>query len=377
MKETIELLAQLIVCPSLTPNDAGCQEIIIERLKKAGFTCETMIFENVTNLWAKRGNGSPLVVFAGHTDVVPTGPTSDWSYPPFKAQIEQDYVYGRGAADMKGALAAMIVAAEKFLQQQPNFAGTLAFLLTSDEEGKGEYGTKKVIEALLNRGEKIDFCLIGEPSSIEKAGDQIRIGRRGSLHGKLVIHGKQGHVAHPHLADNPIHKSALILHTLSETEWDQGNHDFPPTSFQITNLHSGTGATNVIPGHLESLFNLRFSTAITPEEIKTKIKSILNAAKMNYEIEWNIGGEPFLTKRGSLVEAVVAAIKETTGIDTKLSTGGGTSDGRFIAPTGAEVVELGTSHATAHHVNECVKLEDIQTLTAIYQSLLFKLLKTT
>lgn len=370
MNDLIPLLEQLIACPSLTPNDAGCQKIIGERLSQHGFSCESMTFDNVDNLWARYGKKSPLVVFAGHTDVVPTGPVSDWESSPFQASLRDGFLYGRGAADMKSALAAMIVAAEKFVSENAKFPGSLAFLITSDEEGPAINGTQKVVEALLNRGEKIDYCIIGEPSSIHQIGDQIRVGRRGSLHGKLVVHGKQGHVAHPHLAINPIHKSMLALHELTEIEWDKGNENFPPTTFQITNIRGGTGVTNVIPGHLETLFNFRFSTAVTTNDLQIRTESILNKHKLNYDIEWKVGGDPFLTRQGKLIAATEAAIKAITALDTQLSTGGGTSDGRFIAPTGAEVVELGVSHATAHHVNERVQVDGLFKLATIYNQLL-------
>lgn len=375
MNDLIPLLEQLIACPSLTPNDAGCQKIISERLTQRGFHCEFMSFEDVDNLWARYGQKTPLVVFAGHTDVVPTGPLSDWQSQPFKPTVREEFLYGRGAADMKGALAAMIIAAENFVRENANFSGSLAFLITSDEEGPAINGTRKVLDALKARGEKIDYCVIGEPSSINEAGDQIRIGRRGSFHGKLVIHGKQGHVAHPHLAINPIHQAVLALHELAETVWDKGNENFPPTTFQITNIHGGTGATNVIPGHLEVLFNFRFSTAVTVQELAARTEAILNKHHLKYDIEWMLGGEPFLTRKGKLIDATQQAIKKIVGLDTKLSTGGGTSDGRFIAPTGAEVVELGTLHATAHHVNENVKIEDVRKLAAIYNQLLTILLR--
>lgn len=368
--DVISLAQQFISCPSLTPNDAGCQVIFKERLARLGFTCESLRFEEVDNLWARRGTASPLVVFAGHTDVVPTGPEADWASQPFLPEIRSGYLYGRGASDMKGSLAAMVVATEQFIQDHPHFAGSIAFLITSDEEAAAVNGTQKVIEVLQKRKEKIDYCIIGEPSSDKEIGDQIRVGRRGSLHGKLIIHGKQGHVAHPHLAKNPIHLSALALHDLVQMEWDKGNADFPPTTFQITNIRGGTGAANVIPGHLEVLFNFRFSTAVTVDELKKRTEVILDKYGLQYNIDWHIGGHPFLTKKGKLIAATQKAIQEITGREVKLSTGGGTSDGRFIAPTGAEIVELGPSHATAHQVNESVKVEDLSILTIIYKKLL-------
>jgi succinyl-diaminopimelate desuccinylase len=373
MSQTLLLTKELISRPSITPNDAGCQALISERLSKLGFVCEHLRFGDVDNLWAKRGTAAPLIVFAGHTDVVPTGPASDWQSPPFTPEIRGEFLYGRGASDMKGAIAAMVIAVADFLTKHPDFPGSLGFLITSDEEAAAINGTQKVIAELQKRGEKIDYCIVGEPSSIEQTGDQIRIGRRGSLHGRLVVHGKQGHVAHPHLALNPIHQSALALHELAKTVWDNGNTDFPATTFQISNIHSGTGAANVIPGHVDVLFNFRHSTAVTTAELQARTAQTLHAHGVRHDIEWHIGAEPFLTKRGRLVEATQAAIKDVTGLDTILSTGGGTSDGRFIAPTGAEVVELGVSHATAHQVDECVRVADLDTLTRIYSKLLEEL----
>ncbi len=365
----IELAIELLRRPSVTPDDAGCQTLIGDRLTQAGFQCETMRFGEVDNLWAKYGHSAPLFVLAGHTDVVPPGPTSDWTSAPFSPEIRAGYLYGRGACDMKGAIAAMVIAAEQIVKH-PHFKGSIAFLLTSDEEGPSIDGTKKVLETLRQRGEQIDYCLIGEPSSDQQVGDQIRVGRRGSLHGKLTIHGKQGHVAHPHLALNPIHTSALALHELAQTEWDKGNAHFPPTTFQISNLHSGTGAANVIPGHLASLFNFRYSTAITPEQLKARTEEQLHKHQLPFDIEWTIGAEPFLTRHGKLITATQQAIKEITDLTVALSTGGGTSDGRFIAPTGAEVVELGVTHATAHHVNECTRVDDLETLVKLYQRIM-------
>ncbi len=376
MTETLQLAMQLIACPSITPNDADCQKIIADRLTAIGFTCESLRFEDVDNLFARYGTEAPLIVFAGHTDVVPTGPVADWMSPPFHPTIRNDYLYGRGACDMKSAIASMVVAAEKFIYHHPHFSGSLAFLITSDEEAAAINGTQRVMQVLKERNIKIDYCIIGEPSSEKKVGDQIRIGRRGSLHGKLAVHGKQGHVAHPHLALNPIHQSMQALHELAHSEWDKGNENFPPTTFQITNIHSGTGAANVIPGHLEALFNFRFGTAVTIDELKHRTQEIFNRRNLQSEIEWKMGGEPFLTSHGKLINATQQAIKDVTGLDVKLSTGGGTSDGRFIAPTGAEVVELGASHATAHQIDECVNIHDLETLTQIYVKLLTLLLVT-
>lgn len=371
--DVVTLAEQLISCPSVSPNDAGCQKIIEERLKHSGFECEALHFVDVDNLWAKYGKGEPLVMFAGHTDVVPSGPEPDWVSHPFMPEIRSGFLYGRGACDMKGAVAAMIVAVEKFIKATPDFPGTIALLITSDEETHAINGTQKVIEVLQKRGEKIDYCIIGEPSSEHQIGDQIRVGRRGSLHGQLAIHGKQGHVAHPHLAINPIHIAALALHELVQTEWDKGNDSFPPTTFQITNIHGGTGAANVIPGHLEILFNFRFSTAVTIEQLQERTEKLLQKHGLKFTIEWKVNGQPFLTKRGKLIQTAQQCIKEITGLDVRLSTGGGTSDGRFIATMCAEIVELGVSHATAHQVDECVKIEDLETLVTVYQLMLKKL----
>lgn len=370
MIDTLSLLEKLIACPSITPEDAGCQTIIGSLLTNAGFHCEAMHFKDVDNLWATKGDKSPLLVFVGHTDVVPTGPLSDWLTPPFTPTIRDGRLYGRGASDMKGALAAMVIAALKFVAAKPNFAGTLGFLVTSDEEGPSENGTQQVIAELNKRGIKIDYAIVGEPTSLEVVGDQIRVGRRGSLHGKLTIHGKQGHVAQPQFAQNPIHHSMRILDELAHTEWDRGNEHFPATTFQITNVHSGTGALNVIPGHIEIAFNFRYSTAVTIEQLMARTKSILQKIGLKSDIEWQVGAEPFLTPKGTLIDKTRDVIKIISGCDVNLSTGGGTSDARFIAPTGAEIIELGVSHSTAHQVNEYVLLDDLEKLTTIYYTLL-------
>lgn len=370
MNETILLAKKLMSCPSVTPHDAGCQTMIADRLEALGFVCEPMRFGEVDNLWARHGTQAPLIVFAGHTDVVPTGPLDEWTSPPFEPEIRDGKLYGRGASDMKGGIAAMIVATENFLRGNPNFKGSIAFLLTSDEEGPAIDGTKKVIDVLQQRDVKIDYCIVGEPSTDTKIGDQIRVGRRGSLHSTLQIHGKQGHVAHPQHAKNPIHLSALALHELSHTEWDKGNEHYPPTTFQISNIHAGTGAANVIPGHLEILMNFRFSTAVTIEQLQQRTTDLLKKHGLHFDLDWRVGAEPFLTQQGKLIAATQAAIKTVTGLDVNLSTGGGTSDGRFIAPTGAEVIELGVSHATAHHINEWINVADLETLTLIYQTIL-------
>jgi succinyl-diaminopimelate desuccinylase len=371
---TIKLAQALIQQPSVTPEDAECQDMMRAHLTPLGFKCETMVFEDVTNLWARKGSEGPLICFAGHTDVVPTGPEDQWQYPPFAAELADGFLHGRGAADMKGSLAAFITACERFTKAYPNHSGSIAYLITSDEEGPAKHGTVKVIEALEAPNEKIDWCLVGEPSSTEQLGDVIKNGRRGSLNAKLNILGKQGHVAYPHLADNPIHTASLALAELTTIEWDQGNDFFPATSFQITNFNCGTGATNVIPGQGEVLFNFRFCTEVTAEQLMNKTEAILQKHNLHYEIEWNLSGQPFLTEAGPLVDAAVAAIKEAKGIDTNLSTSGGTSDGRFIAPTGAQVLELGPLNATIHQIDEHVSIQDLNDLSDIYEGILVKLL---
>lgn len=373
LSKTLELTKALISCPSLTPDDAGCQKIIADRLSRLKFTIENMRFGEVDNLWARYGTKAPLLVFAGHTDVVPTGPLDAWTSDPFLPTIRGEFLYGRGAADMKSGLAAMIVAAENFIEKNPNFAGSIAFLITSDEEGPSIDGTRKVIETLVKRQEKIDYCVIGEASSQKEIGDQIRVGRRGSLHGTLQIHGKQGHVAYPELANNPIHSVALALHTLAQEKWDKGNEFFPPTTFQMSNIHSGTGAANVIPGELDVKFNFRFSTAVTVAELQERVTKILKDHHLKFDLEWNLSGNPFLTKKGKLVKAAQEVIKRLTGLDTILSTGGGTSDGRFIAPTGAEVIELGPCNDSVHQTNENVRISDLEKLTTVYEQLLERL----
>jgi succinyl-diaminopimelate desuccinylase len=374
MSACLSLLQELIRCPSITPNDAGCQKIISQRLQNLGFQLEPMRFNNVDNLWARHGTQPPLVVLAGHTDVVPPGPLAAWTTDPFEPHIREGLLYGRGAADMKSGLAAMIIATENFLQKNPLYNGSIAFLITSDEEGISIDGTKKVVEKLVARNEKMDYCIIGEASSNNLLGDQIRIGRRGSLSGKLIIHGKQGHVAFPHLAKNPIHLMAPALQELTTTMWDEGNAFFPPTTFQISNLHAGTGANNVVPGELEMQFNLRFSPAVTAEELQQRITKILENYPLNFALQWDLSGHPFLTKQGKLVSAIKQAIQELTGLKTILSTGGGTSDGRFIAPTGTEIIELGPCNASVHQVNEHVRVADLEVLAQIYTRTLEQLL---
>ncbi|MCF6235976.1 MAG: succinyl-diaminopimelate desuccinylase [Gammaproteobacteria bacterium] len=374
MSPTLELTQALINCQSITPDDAGCQPMIIHRLEAIGFKIEKLRFGDVDNFWARRGNEGPLFAFAGHTDVVPTGPESQWDSPPFAAEIKNGYLYGRGAADMKGSIAAMVTACERFIADNPNHQGSIAFLITSDEEGPADDGTVKVIEHLEARNEKIDWCLVGEPTSGQQLGDMIKNGRRGSLNGKLTIHGVQGHIAYPHLAKNPIHLAVPALTELSTKKWDQGNKFFPPTTFQVSNINAGTGATNVIPGDLELLFNFRYSTEVTHEQLKESVHQVLDKHQLKYTLEWNLSGQPFLTPEGALVDAACAAIKEVTHIETEISTTGGTSDGRFIAPTGAQVLELGPLNATIHKINECVRAEDLNILSDVYERMLGKLL---
>ena len=374
MSDTLELAKDLISRPSLTPEDSGCQALIAERLSKIGFEIENMRFGETDNLWARRGTDGPLFAFAGHTDVVPTGPEENWKFPPFEPTIENGILYGRGTADMKSSIACMLTACERFIKQNPNHNGSIAFLITSDEEGPAHDGTVKVIETLEARNEKINWCLVGEPSSTAKVCDVIKNGRRGSLGCTLKVKGKQGHVAYPHLAKNPIHEFAPVLKILAETEWDQGNEYFPATSFQVSNIHSGTGVTNVIPGECEVVFNFRFSTAITDTQIRQRVEALLNEYKVEYEINWALSGQAFLTEPGDLVNASQKAIKDVCGINTELSTSGGTSDGRFIAPTGAQVVELGPLNATIHQVNECVSVADLDTLSDVYENILDNLL---
>jgi succinyl-diaminopimelate desuccinylase len=372
---TLELTKQLISRQSVTPEDDGCQQLMTDRLVKAGFNIQPLPFEDVDNFWAIRGESGPILCFAGHTDVVPSGPESSWQSPPFEPTVKDSVLTGRGAADMKGSLAAMVVAVENYVASNPNHPGRIAFLITSDEEGIAANGTVKVVEWLKQQNTIPEYCLVGEPSSSEKCGDTIKNGRRGSLGCKLRVIGKQGHVAYPHLADNPIHNVAPALAELASTEWDRGNDFFPATSFQISNINGGTGATNVIPGELDIVFNFRFSTEVTEQQLRKTTEAILNKYQLNYEIDWHLSGQPFLTAEGELVDAAVSAVKQVTGLDTLLSTAGGTSDGRFIAPMGSQVVELGPVNATIHQINECVAVADLDQLTAIYESLLENLFK--
>jgi succinyl-diaminopimelate desuccinylase len=374
VSDTIELAKQLIARRSVTPEDAGCQDIMIARLEALGFAVEKLPFGEVSNFWARRGTATPIYAFAGHTDVVPTGPENQWQYPPFEPTIKDGYLFGRGACDMKGSLAAMVTACERFVAQNPDHKGSIAFLITSDEEGPAVDGTVKVVQWLESRGEKMQGCVVGEPSSLQAVGDVVKNGRRGSLGGKLIVRGIQGHVAYPHLAANPIHLFAPALTELTQTQWDNGNEFFPATSFQVSNINGGTGATNVIPGELEIIFNFRYSTAVTHEELQQKVLTILDRHGLKYDLQWNLSGLPFLTSKGELVDATVAAIKHVANIPTQLSTAGGTSDGRFIAPTGAQVIELGPSNATIHKIDECVKTDDLDTLSLMYQNILERLL---
>ncbi|WP_419569723.1 succinyl-diaminopimelate desuccinylase [Rheinheimera sp.] len=371
--DVLALTEELIRRQSVTPEDAGCQQLMAERLQAVGFTIESMFFEDTLNLWARRGTGKPLFCFAGHTDVVPTGPLEQWTSPPFEPQIRDGYLYGRGAADMKGSLAAMLVATERFLSKHQELNADIAFLITSDEEGPFINGTKRVIEVLEARQEKITWCLVGEPSSTKAIGDVIKNGRRGSLTGYLTVKGIQGHVAYPHLVDNPIHKAAPALAELASTEWDQGNAFFPATSFQISNIHAGTGATNVVPGDVTLTFNFRYSTEVTAEQLQQRVLAILDKHQLKYELNWVLNGLPFLTDSGALVAAAVHAVDKVQGFATSLETTGGTSDGRFIAPTGAQVLELGPCNGTIHKIDECVKVADLELLVQMYELILEQL----
>jgi len=373
---TLELARRIIARPSVTPDDAGCCDLFAERLQALGFAIEFINRNGVTNLWARRGSARPLFVFAGHTDVVPTGPLDLWTSPPFAPEIRDGMLYGRGAADMKSSLAAMLTATEAFIAANPDHPGSLAFLLTSDEEGDANDGTVAVVEALKARGESLDFCVIGEPTSVDTLGDMIKNGRRGSLSGVLTVKGLQCHIAYPHLGRNPIHEAAPAIAELGDTEWDQGNEYFPPTTWQISNIHGGTGASNVIPGVVEIQFNFRYSTASTAEGLMDAMNEILDAHGLDYEINWNLSGKPFLTPRGPLCDTLSDAIREVTGLTPELSTTGGTSDGRFIAEICREVVEFGPLNSSIHKLNEHVAVENIEQLAAVYQKTLEKLLTT-
>jgi len=367
---TIDLLCDLVRRRSVTPDDAGCQALLSERLTALGFACETMLFNDVTNLWARRGSASPVLCFAGHTDVVPPGDEGRWSTDPFEPTLKNGMLYGRGTADMKSGLAAMIVAIEQFLGDHPDHDGSITLLITSDEEGRARDGTLRVIDALSAREEHIDWCVLGEPSSQSTLGDIVRVGRRGSLSGMLTVNGVQGHVAYPQLADNPIRRFAPVLAELHEIVWDDGNEYFPPTSFQVVDVRSGIGAPNVTPGELSARFNFRYSTEWTHESLQQKVHSVFDAHEIDYELDWHLSGKPFLTEPGKLINAVHQAVTEHTGSAPELSTGGGTSDGRFISPAGVDVVELGPVNASIHKIDEHVKVDDVITLTSMYKRII-------
>ncbi len=374
MSATLELTQDLIARNSITPADEGCQRLMASRLEARGFRIEHLRYGNVDNLWAVRGEGSPVLCFAGHTDVVPTGPREEWRSDPFKPTIVDGVLYGRGAADMKSGLAAMLTATEAFVDEQPKHRGSIVYLITSDEEGPSVEGTKKVVETLMQRGQKIDWCIVGEPSSAATTGDMIKIGRRGSLSGRLTVHGVQGHIAYPHLAENPVHTLAPALAELTSRIWDQGNEHFQPTTFQVSNLNAGTGAPNVIPGELKARFNLRYSPVQKLDVLKATVEEILQRHRVRYTLDWHLSGEPFYTPPGKLLDAVSKAVASVTGKTPDCSTGGGTSDGRFIAQMGAEVVELGVPNPSIHKVNECVRVADIDALHAMYLQALRNLL---
>jgi succinyl-diaminopimelate desuccinylase len=374
MSQTLELTKALLARPSVTPADEGCQRLIGAHLAEAGFATESLPFGDVANLWARHGQGSPVFCFAGHTDVVPTGPRAEWHSDPFKAEIRDGLLYGRGAADMKSGLAAMVTAAVEFVAAHPDHKGSIAFLITSDEEGPSVDGTRRVVELLRERGERIDWCVVGEPSSETAVGDTIKVGRRGSLSGRLTVHGVQGHVAYPQLAENPVHTLAPALAELTTREWDKGTEHFQPTTFQVSNISAGTGAPNVIPGELKARFNLRYSPAQTLAKLKSTVEEILHRHAVRHTLEWYVSGEPFYTPPGLLCRAVGDAVAQVSGAQPKLSTGGGTSDGRFFSPLGAQIVELGVVSASIHKVNECVSVADIDALHRMYVNVLRKLL---
>ncbi|MEQ8483396.1 MAG: succinyl-diaminopimelate desuccinylase [Pseudomonadales bacterium] len=370
----LALTEALIRRRSVTPEDGGCQDVLAERLAAIGFSCRPLPDAEVSNLWAVRGTHGPLLAFAGHTDVVPTGPLEAWTYPPFEPTRHEGFLYGRGAADMKASLAAMVVAVERFVEAHPDHPGRIAFLLTSDEEGPAVRGTRSVMATLAEESTRLDYCVVGEPSSGSMLGDTIRVGRRGSLGGTLVVEGVQGHVAYPAQADNPIHRLAPALVELAQRRWDEGNAHFPPTTFQASNIHAGTGASNVIPGELELRFNLRFSTEQTADGLIRAVTAVLDRHGLRYRLTWDRSGEPFITEGGRLIDAARAAIRDVTGLEPELSTSGGTSDGRFIAPTGCQVVEIGPGNATIHKVDECVAVADLEPLARIYQGVLARVL---
>ncbi|MGK2946566.1 MAG: succinyl-diaminopimelate desuccinylase [Candidatus Malihini olakiniferum] len=369
----VELAQQLIKRPSLSPCDAGCQALLIERLETVGFTIEKMDFSDTENFWAWRGEGKTLA-FAGHTDVVPSGDASRWQHPPFEPTLRDDFLYGRGAADMKGAIAAMVVAAERFVLVHPHHQGRLAFLITSDEEASAVNGTVKVIDVLMARNERLDYCLVGEPSSTTRLGDVVKNGRRGSITANLTVHGVQGHVAYPHLADNPVHRAMNVLNELVSTEWDQNKALLPSTSMQIANINAGVGSNNIIPGELFVQFNFRFNAELTEDIIKARVAALLSRYQLNYTLNWNLSGKPFFTPHGELVDAVMTAVKYYSKITPELLINGGTSDGRFIAQMGAQVVELGSVNATIHKVDECVSTADLKLLSLMYQRIMEQLI---
>jgi succinyl-diaminopimelate desuccinylase len=368
------LLEDLVRRPSVTPDDAGCQDVLADRLRPLGFEIEHLDFDDTRNLWARRGTDGPLLCLLGHTDVVAPGPLEEWSSPPFEPSIRDGVMYGRGTADMKGSLAAMVVALERFLAPGATPRGSIALLITSDEEGRAVNGTERALKTLVERGEQIDWCLVGEPSSLESLGDVMKVGRRGSMRGELTVHGIQGHTAYPHLAENPVHRLAPVLVELCSTHWDDGNAHFPPTTFQVSNIQAGTGSTNVIPGALRMSFNFRFGTASPSAALRERVEAVLQSHDLRYTLEWKVAGEPFLTTGGSLIEAVTAAVEAETGRSPREDTGGGTSDGRFVAPLGAEVVELGPRNASIHKVDEHVRLADLDALARIYAGVLGRLL---
>jgi succinyl-diaminopimelate desuccinylase len=374
MNATLSLTQELIRRDSITPRDAGCQEVMIERLEALGFKVERLRFGNVDNFWARRGDSGPLLCFAGHTDVVPTGPLESWESHPFEPTLRDGYLFGRGAADMKASLAGFITAIERFLATNPAHAGSIALLITSDEEGVATDGTVRVVDLLEQRGETIDYCIVGEPTSTDVLGDTIKNGRRGSLSGHLVVKGQQGHIAYPHLAKNPIHLLAPALNDLVAEHWDAGNAYFPPTSWQVSNFNSGTGATNVIPGTTDVKFNFRFSTEHNAESLKKRVHEILDSHQLEYDLEWSLSGNPFLTEPGRLTDAISAAIREVTGVTPELSTSGGTSDGRFIKRIARELVEFGPINATIHKLNECIKIDEVEPLSQVYEATLKHLL---
>jgi len=375
-EDVFDLACDLISCSSETPNDGGCQQLIAQRLTAAGFKVNHLPFGRVRNMWAQVGDGNPLVVFAGHTDVVPPGPLSQWTSPPYRPTVTGQYLYGRGAADMKSSLAAMVVATERFLLSHPDHAGSIGFLITSDEEGEAKDGTVRVIDYLTQQGTTIDMCVVGEPSSAKKVGDVVRVGRRGSLNGRIRFVGEQGHVAYPDQTCNPIHTAITALSQLVTRVWDSGNAYFPPTTFQISNINAGTGAANVIPGELDILFNFRFNTEQSIEGLQATVEDHLltNDPGIETVLDWQLSGQPFLTRKGKLLDAVQTAIRSVVSLEPELSTSGGTSDGRFIAPTGAEVIELGPVNASIHKINECIRISELEPLAKIYQGILFQLL---